>query len=1208
MSSSDVKEVDLNSMSDVRRYLNTLNKTVTLENTNYKNAVKKLENFSSKQIEKSNLLDFLYPNTLDPEFNIKIANKKEFNDLTYDTDIKNVIEESDIMCNSQFELAPHQVFIHNFMSTLTPYNSLLLFHGLGTGKTCSAINVCENMRDYLKHMGINKKILIIASPNVQDNFKVQLFDDRKLKEINGLWNIKACTGNKFLNEINPMNMKGLKKEKVTKQIRNIIRSSYEFMGYTQFSNTINKIKNEYSDIEGLSEKDKREKIIQRIEEEYSNRLIVIDEVHNIRITGDSPNKDIGKNLLDVVMNSNSLKLLLLSATPMFNSYKEIIWLLNLMNANDRRPMIESSDIFYKNGKYKEYGRELLIEKMRGYISFVRGENPYTFPYRIYPNEFDSTISIKNHDFNYPRKQINNTIIDNGIRYIDLFMNKIGKYQQKIYDYAINNISKDFKDSPTGETDIDNGLGWQKVDIPLQLLNFTYPIIGGVERIIKKDEDDKGSINLHEFVGVKGLKSVMDMDAGKFRNLSYKDEILSKYGRIFSPEEIGKYSQKMKNMTNMIKKSEGIVLIYSQYIGGGCVPLALALEEMGIQRLNTDKNLLKDSQKIFYTDEERKNPAKYIMITGDKTLSPNNSKEIKEAVDESNKNGDNVKVVIISKAGSEGIDFKNIRQIHIIEPWYNMSRLEQIIGRGVRFCSHKQLPFKKRNVEIYLYGSDTETKYEAIDLYIYRMAERKAKQIGKITRLLKEYAIDCRINTGLNNLTVENINQSELIKLSSGAEIKYNIGDKPYTQICDYMDKCEYICKPETEKETKLDLNTYDKTFIRLNVEKIMQKIRDLYKREFVFSKREILMELQRLKKYPLIQINSALDNLVTNKTEYIYDMFNRTGNLINISDYYFFQPVEITNTRMSYKDRSVPIQYKRPTIKIALERKKEIETDIKDILENITNLYVAGANLTSDRQTMIRDGKKENIKLYIHTNLILRYINDNIRNIIDFKKNLKIIIIRMIYDRMIFKDKIKLLEYLLKKEYTETKMTFIENIIFNYINKISMLNKRDSEEDKVYIFVTNNDAFILYKFNETTEKIEKINYIENIKLYEKSFNSKKINKSELSEKIFGFISIKKKTENILTFKTKSIEETTTNKNTGNNCNQSRVPKIYEKIDELNIIDRDMVSDYNQQTNREFFCILLEVLLRYSDIYRKDGLRWFLSQIESKISKIIEMKK
>ena len=86
---------------------------------------------------------------------------------------------------------------------MTPYNSLLLYHGLGTGKTCSAIGVAEEMRQYMQQMNIRKKILIIASPNVQDNFKLQLFNESKLKKLeNGTWNVSSCVGQSLYKEIN----------------------------------------------------------------------------------------------------------------------------------------------------------------------------------------------------------------------------------------------------------------------------------------------------------------------------------------------------------------------------------------------------------------------------------------------------------------------------------------------------------------------------------------------------------------------------------------------------------------------------------------------------------------------------------------------------------------------------------------------------------------------------------------------------------------------------------------------------------------------------------------------------------------------------------------------------------------------------------------------------------------------------------------------
>ena len=103
-----------------------------------------------------------------------------------------------------------------------------------------------------------------------------------------------------------------------------------------------------------------------LQNEYSDRLIVIDEVHNIRISNDNDNKSVAKNLMFLVSVKNiNLRLLLLSATPMFNSYKEIVWLLNLMNKNDGRATIDISDIFdTKTGNMTVEGKEMLIRKAK----------------------------------------------------------------------------------------------------------------------------------------------------------------------------------------------------------------------------------------------------------------------------------------------------------------------------------------------------------------------------------------------------------------------------------------------------------------------------------------------------------------------------------------------------------------------------------------------------------------------------------------------------------------------------------------------------------------------------------------------------------------------------------------------------------------------------------------------------------------------------
>jgi hypothetical protein len=253
------------------------------------------------------------------------------------------------------------------------------------------------------------------------------------------------------------------------------------------------------------------------------------------------------------------------------------------------------------------------------------------------------------------------------------------------------------------------------------------------------------------------------------------------------------------------------------------------------------------------------PARYSVITGDPTISPDNLFELKALTSEDNTNGENVKVVIISVAGAEGLDFKNIRQVHILEPWYNMNLLEQIIGRAIRNCSHKNLPFSRRNVELYLYGSMlSNEEIEAIDLYLYRLSEFKAVKIGAVSRVLRTTAVDCLLNIQHNTQTAAQLNQVVKQQLASRKQIDYQVGARPFSALCDYMERCEYTCRPtfsngrpiqeqselygigddsdsdsdggaEGDKGGKRNrsdvrLDTFNEKFMSMNIDKIIHKV------------------------------------------------------------------------------------------------------------------------------------------------------------------------------------------------------------------------------------------------------------------------------------------------------------------------------------------------------------------------------------------------
>ena len=718
-------------------------------------------------------------------------------------------------------------------------------------------------------------------------------------------------------------------------------------------------------------------IKKKLEKEYKNTLLIIDEFHNIKNTNDTSkliydkkkkiikeNTKILRNFQLLFNNVSELRLLFLSATPLYNNHEEIIWILNIMNKNDNRDKISKSEIFDKEGNFVDGGEELLRRKATGYISFVRGDNPYSFPFKIWPYDFapektnydsekraiwqSNLTSSFEGQFIYPIIDYNNNYINNisnnTIKYLSLYMVELGKYQNDVYTITLNNILSKQKSSPAEDADADavdadadadadaandiineertnSKKPTQSLGLNLQLLyplNIVYPNRDILQNGIKQ------VTTTNIIAGVSGLENVMDYDKKNLNKFRYKKNVLSEYGRIFSPETIGTYSAKIKAICDAIKNSTGIVLIYSKYIAGGVIPMALALEEMGFTKHGNDTTSLFETPPVdpldLKTYETIKTntsiPAKYIMITGNINLSPNSIQDVIDVTRKENMNGNKIKVIIISEAGAEGIDLKFIRQVHILEPWWNLSAIEQIIGRAVRNCSHQDLELPHRNVQLYLYGSKLmDSTREAYDMYLFRTAEEKAIKIGKITRILKEISVDCLLHSEQQNFSAEKMMLTIPQTLSTGASINFNVGDKPFTTNCDFLDSCLYKCSPEDAiKET--NTLTYSDNFFTSNNEKIIFRIKELMKDKYFYEKNELLSQLNYKKTYPALQIFKALEQLIETENEYITDKYNRQGRLINLGNYYFFQPIELTDVNISLYERSVPIPFKHNKIQI----------------------------------------------------------------------------------------------------------------------------------------------------------------------------------------------------------------------------------------------------------------------------------------------------
>ena len=143
--------------------------------------------------------------------------------------------------------------------------------------------------------------------------------------------------------------------------------------------------------------------IKNIKRDFSNKIIICDEIHEYRVDEEEIKKDeksnkqikkISQLLKNIARYAVNTKIVLLSATPIFNNYTEIEFILNLLLVNDNRAPIQTSEIFNRDGQISEKFKR----KLNGYISYVRGDDPIKFPLKIYP-ELSSSYSIPIDKFN-----------------------------------------------------------------------------------------------------------------------------------------------------------------------------------------------------------------------------------------------------------------------------------------------------------------------------------------------------------------------------------------------------------------------------------------------------------------------------------------------------------------------------------------------------------------------------------------------------------------------------------------------------------------------------------------------------------------------------------------------------------------------------------------------------------------------------------------
>lgn len=684
------------------------------------------------------IIDFLpkYPNidntkypVLNPyedDFYEAIFHKKEFYDLKLD--------RTEIFPKERGMLTKYQKTIATYMSSHTPYDRLLLVHQMGLGKTCSAIGAIEQIKS--EESAFSGAIILAKGEGILDNF---------LREL-----VEKCTGGYYI----PENYSKLTDRERDFRIKKKTKF-YKLNTFAKFAKKIAKLNN--SDIADI----------------YSNKIIVIDEVHNLRPQEDAGSVETYNEIHRFLHNINNCKVLFLSGTPMKDGPEEIATVANLfLPLSEQLPTGEdflTEFMDEKNGVYymKQQKIDTLKEKLKGKISFLR--------------EPESTINKKFiGEENFGK-----------LKHFVVAPNKMSSFQTQNYKNA-------YEKDKSGK----KGVYINSREASL----FVYPDGSygkeGFTKYIKQIKSKK-------IVKGKEVSSVI-----QYRLSDELVELLRGEDDSETLKNIKKYSATYAQVIEQILLTPGNCFVYSSLAqGSGGILFSLLLELFGFSKAK---------------GSEKEPGLRYAILTN-KTASPQDLKRITNRFNKKdNMYGEYIKVIIGSKAISEGYSFKNVIFESINTPHWNYSEIAQALARGIRLGSHNDLLLAGENpvIRILQPVSMPKDTTKSIDLILYETSEDKDISIRGILRILMENAFDCALNYMRN--FVDGVDNSR---------------ECDYT-VCNY--KCDGIDMAEIENgidDTDLDYSTYQLYYANPKTPLIRKKIEQLFRKNHKIDLNSIIKNL-----------------------------------------------------------------------------------------------------------------------------------------------------------------------------------------------------------------------------------------------------------------------------------------------------------------------------------------------------------------------------
>ena len=625
----------------------------------------------------------------------------------------------------KFNMMKHQKFLYNYMQihnkTNNPGNrGLLIYHGLGSGKTCTGILLSHACREYIVHKKTYKRKVILLIP-------ASLNLDPWIKELSNNCNFNKDFQTKLKEYVDKNKNKSDKKQifiykNLCKKFDHYIihynadnlrggwRSELNTIPTRNSDYFINKYSNNYNDND-LKRKNP-----------FDDSIIIVDEAHNLGNNLSHEEKKVDSNnnsskfnlLYKNIINSINSKIILLTGTPIVNEPSEISFLVNLLKGSFKKPIVleDNNELFNqtffkkKGNSYELKNVKMLEDKINGIISYNPGINKKVFADSIEKN---------------------------------IILQMVGRYKQ-IYENTYKLERK-----LTEGSDID----YEMSALSRQASNFVYP-----SWVYSLDEQKKRKVTkngipikpikihpykmkfankFHTFNGIvskKNRKDVLTLLDNDNKPLNIKNDLI-------------KHSPKMYMIIKKILQSNGPVLVYSNFKGAyGIGILLLALEQNNIIKYDETENNSKQSKYILWTPETKKEKYKNIF----------NSYE--------NKDGKIIKVFCTTASGKEGLNLAGIRQVHIIDPWWNIISDKQIIGRAIRICSHAHInkntfkdftnnipkPYNNWLVNVFKYYSVIKNNgkidsNKSIDIKIHNSSTLKKKKEKVIANLLQRKSID-----------------------------------------------------------------------------------------------------------------------------------------------------------------------------------------------------------------------------------------------------------------------------------------------------------------------------------------------------------------------------------------------------------------------------------------------------------------------------------